>query len=397
MDEITNPFSPGAGSRPPALAGREEILHQARILLERVKQGRPEKSILLTGLRGVGKTVLLNAIERMAANTGYHTLAIEGREDQPLAPLIAQYLRKVLIALQPAPGVGAKTRQALAVLGSFISTFSVNVGDVGLKMNIAAAQGRADSGNLEIDLQELLVAAAEAAAEHHRAIAIFIDEVQYFSAPELSAILAAMHKIQQLELPLVLVGAGLPTLPAMAGDAKSYAERLISFPEIGPLSAMDTAKALREPALAAGIAFDDHSLAEIFKLTSGYPYFVQEWGSEAWVQAVSSPISLNVIERCTPQVIARLDRNFFRVRYDRLTPGEKNFLRAMAEFRSAPIYTGDLAELLKVKVSTLGPLRSKLIKKGMIYSPAHGELAYSVPLFGDFMKRAMPKPLYTET
>ncbi|NNM87185.1 MAG: hypothetical protein HKL95_01565 [Phycisphaerae bacterium] len=227
--------------------------------------------------------------------------------------------------------------------------------------------------------------------ERQSAVVIFIDEVQYFSLRELSAILVAMHKIQQLQLPLVLLGAGLPILPAMAGDAKSYAERLLSFPEIGPLSQLDTAKALREPALATGVLFEDEALAEIFRLTRGYPYFVQEWGSEVWIQATASPIALDVVRRSTARVIPRLDRNFFRVRYDRLTPGEKNFLRAMAERKEQPIRTGDIADLLKVKVTTLGPVRSQLIKKGMIYSPAHGELMFTVPLFGQFMKRILPK------
>jgi hypothetical protein len=201
----------------------------------------------------------------------------------------------------------------------------------------------------------------------------------------------AMHKVQQQQLPLVLLGAGLPVLPGLAGESKSYAERLFSFPDIGALSADDTAKALQDPAKAAGVLFKPVALEDVFRLTKGYPYFVQEWGYQAWNRADSSPITVQVIHDATATVVSRLDQNFFRVRYDRLTPSEKNFLRAMAELGPGPQRTGDIADTLKVKVTSLGPVRAKLIKKGMIYSPAHGELAFTVPLFNEFMIRAIPK------
>lgn len=391
MDEVANPFSPGAGSRPPELAGREEVLHQAQVLLARTKLRRPEKCMLLIGLRGVGKTVLLNAMNSEALKRGYQTVSIEGREDQSLARAISPHLRTILLTMDGYARAGEKAKRAFSALRNFISTFSVNVGDMSISLDAPPAPGIADSGDLEIDLQALLIAVGEAALERQNPVAIIIDEMQYFSRQELAAILVAMHKIQQLELPLTLLGAGLPTLPGMAGDAKSYAERLLSFPEIGPLSQVDTAKALQEPAKAANVSFDPAALAEIYRVTQGYPYFVQEWGSEAWKQAPSSPISLEVIHDSTRQVIVRLDRNFFRVRYDRLPSGEKRFLRAMAEAKSLPTRTGDVADLFGVKVNTLGPVRSKLIQKGMIYSPAHGELAFTVPLFGDFMKRVLPE------
>jgi hypothetical protein len=200
----------------------------------------------------------------------------------------------------------------------------------------------------------------------------------------------SMHRVQQRQLPLVLLGAGLPILPGLAGESKSYAERLFSFPDIGPLSAPDAAKALRDPAKAAGVVFDPKALNEVYRLTKGYHYFVQEWGYQAWNLAASSPITSQIVKKATATVIPRLDMNFFRVRYDRLTPGEKNFLRAMAELGAGPQRTGDIADALRVKVTSLGPVRAKLIKKGMIYSPAHGDMAFTVPLFGEFMVRAIP-------
>ena len=266
----------------------------------------------------------------------------------------------------------------------------MTIGDVSLGLDIDPEVGSADSGDLEIDLPNLLVAVAEAAVERNSAVAIFIDEIQYLDKKELSALIMAMHKLQQRQLPLVLVGAGLPILPGLAGDSKSYAERLFSFPDIGALSAQDSAKALQEPALAQGVAFHADSLKEIFRLTKGYPYFLQEWGYQAWKLAETSPITLQVTKAATQAVIPRLDQNFFRVRFDRLTPSEKQFLRTMAELGPDAQRTGEIAEKLGVKLASLGPVRAKLIKKGMVYSPAHGDMAFTVPLFNEFMLRAMP-------
>jgi hypothetical protein len=214
--------------------------------------------------------------------------------------------------------------------------------------------------------------------------------MQYFSHRELGALIMAMHKVQQRQLPLVLLGAGLPILPGLAGESKSYAERLFSFPDIGALSQEDSAKALREPALAAGVAFEPKALEEAYRLTKGYPYFLQEWGYQSWNLATASPITLKVVHNATATVIPRLDRNFFRVRFDRLTPSERNFLRAMAELGPGAYRTGDIADTLRVKITSLGPVRAKLIRMGMIYSPAHGDMAFTVPLFDEFMVRAMP-------
>jgi hypothetical protein len=391
VDPIRNPFSPGAGSPPPDLVGRDQILEQARILLGRIKSKRPEKSMLLTGLRGVGKTVLLNEIERLAKAAGYRTISIEAHEDKPLGQLIAPILRTLLYDLNRVAGAGDKVKRGLAVLRSFVGGLSLRVGDVTFGLDIDPEVGAADSGDLEIDLPNLFVAVAEAAEERKAAVALFIDELQYFSQVELGALIMAMHKLQQRQLPIVLLGAGLPILPGLAGEAKSYAERLFSFPDIGALSEEDAAEALRAPAKAAGVVFEANALKEVYRLTNGYPYFLQEWGYQAWNLAAASPITLEVVHDATETVIPRLDKNFFRVRFDRLTPSEKRLLRAMAVLGPGPHRTGDVADALGVKVTSLGPVRAKLIKKGMIYSPAHGELTFTVPLFDEFMVRAIPR------
>jgi len=390
MDPLRNPFSPGAGSPPPELVGRDPILEQTRILLGRTKLKRSEKSILLTGLRGVGKTVLLNEIERLAKAEGYRTILIEALEDKPLGPLIAPHLRTLLFDLDRMAGAGDKAKRGLRVLRSFIGALKVSVGDVTFGLDIDPQEGTADSGDLEIDLPSLFVAVAEAAEERKSAIAILIDELQYFTTKELGALIMAMHRIQQLQLPLVLLGAGLPILPGLAGQAKSYAERLFGFPEVGALSEEDAIKALRDPALAANVVFEADALFEIYRVTKGYPYFLQEWGYQAWNLASSSPITVRVVRDATEHVTRRLDQNFFRVRFDRLTPSEKNFLRAMARFGPGAHRTGEIADALGQKVTSLGPVRAKLIRKGMVYSPAYGDLAFTVPLFDEFMVRAIP-------
>lgn len=390
MDPIKNPFSPGAGSPPPELVGRDPVLDQARILLGRIQNKRPEKSILMTGLRGVGKTVLLNEIERKARDAGYRTIVLEAHEDKPLGTLIASPLKTLLYDLDRAAGAGDRVKRGLRVLRSFLGGLKVTIGDVTVGLDIDPEKGAADSGDLEYDLPNLFIAVAEAAEERKGAVAIFIDEIQYFTPTELSALIMAMHKVQQRQLPLTLLGAGLPILPGLAGQSKSYAERLFHFPDIGALSEHDAAKALRDPAQAVGVAFEPAALAEIYRLTKGYPYFLQEWGYQAWNHATNSPVTLKVVQDATPTVISRLDQNFFRVRFDRLTPSEKNFLRAMAELGSEAHRTSEIAEMLRVKITSLGPVRAKLIKKGMIYSPAHGEMAFTVPLFDQFMIRAIP-------
>lgn len=391
MDAIRNPFSPSAGSQPPELVGRGSILEQARILLGRVKQKRCEKSMLLTGLRGVGKTVLLNEIERLAKREGYHTVLIEAHENKALGPLIVPHLRTLLFDLDRIAGMSDKLKRGLAVLRSFVSGLSVTINEVTFGMGTDPEKGSADSGDLEIDLPNLFVAIAEAAEDRGVAVAILIDEIQYLTQKELGALIMAMHKIQQKDLPLVLLGAGLPILRGLAGESKSYAERLFSFPDIGALAQDDAIRALRNPVQAAGIDFESSALQEIYRLTKGYPYFVQEWGYQTWNLATENMITLQVVKEATAEVIPRLDKNFFRVRFDRLIPSEKRFLRAMACLGSGAQRAGDIAEILNVKISSLSPVRSRLIEKGMIYSPAYGDMAFTVPLFDEFMMRVMPE------
>ena len=304
--------------------------------------------------------------------------------------LLVPHLRRVLFDLDRIAGAGDKARRGLAVLKSFISAIKVTVGDFEFGLDTDPEKGAADSGDLETDLPNLFVAVAEAAEERQTAVAILIDEIQYLHSSELSALIMAMHKMQQRRLPLVLIGAGLPILPGLAGDSKSYAERLFSFPDIGPLTEAEAARALKYPVLAAGEEFDDSAIAEIYRMTQGYPYFLQEWGYQSWNHAMSSPITLRIVQETNGLVETRLDENFFRVRFNRLTPREKMYLRAMADLGSGPHRTSDIADVLGAKITMLGPVRASLIKKGMIYSPSHGDMAFTVPLFDKFMRRTMP-------
>ena len=390
MDHISNPFSPGAGSPPPELVGRDDVLRATGVLFARIKQGRAEQSLMMTGLRGVGKTVLLNEIERQAESAGYSALPVEAQEEKQLGPLLVPHLRTLLFDLDRLAGVGDKVKKGLAVLRSFIGSPTMTVGDFTFGLDIEAAKGTADSGDLATDVTALFVAVGEAAKERGRAVALLMDEVQYLDEQELGALIMAMHKVQQRQLPFALVAAGLPILPRLAGNSKSYAERLFAFPDIGALSSTDSAKALRDPTASVGVIFEEDALAEVYAMTKGYPYFVQEWGYQAWNLAPASPITLDTVKEATPIAIERLDKNFFRVRYERLTPGEKHFLRAMAEICPGPVRTGDVADVLGIAQKSLGPNRSALMKKGMVYSPKHGDMDFTVPLFDEFMRRAIP-------
>ena len=391
MDRIKNPFTPGAGSPPPELVGRENVLAHADVLLGRIKEKRSERSILLTGLRGVGKTVLLNEIDRKATATGYRTIMVEAHEGKSLAALLVPPLRQLLFSLDRVAGAGDKAKRGLAVLKGFMNGVKVSLGDIDFGLDIDPEKGTADSGDLESDLPGLFVAVAEAAEERSIPVALLVDELQYLNEKELSALIMAMHRMQQKQLPMLLIGAGLPILPRLAGESKSYAERLFDFPDIGALQEPDAEKALRDPVKAAGVEFEPAALKEVFRLTEGYPYFLQEWGYQSWNLATSSPITLAVVKAASDSAIQRLDKNFFRVRFDRLTPSEKRFLRAMAGLGSGAHRSSDIADTLGVQLNSIGPVRAKLIQKGMIYSPAHGDLAFTVPLFDGFMLRAMPE------
>ena len=391
MNPEHNPFSPGAGTPPPELTGRGEILDQAKLALARIKRGRTEKSIFLVGLRGVGKTVLLNRIDELAKEGQYHSVIIEANENKSLPRLLLPVLRKILFSLDTKAAVNEKVKRLFRVFKSFISTIKVTVQDVEIGLGVDAERGTADSGDLEADLTELFVALGEAAKERQTAIAIIIDELQYVKEEELSALIMAIHKTTQKTLPLIILGAGLPQLVGQAGKAKSYAERLFNYPEIGALNTEDAKKALKQPVEREGVSFTPEALTEIIQLTQGYPYFLQEWGYHAWNLAENNIIDLATIKHATKIALERLDESFFRVRFDRLTPKEKEYLHALAELGPKPQRSGMIAEKLGKKVNQTGPLRNSLIKKGMIYSPTHGDTAFTVPLFEDFMKRTIKK------
>lgn len=393
MDRAKNPFSPGAGTPPPELAGRSEILKDVLIALERVKNGRSEKSMMLVGLRGVGKTVLLGEIQSMAENSGYKVAFIEAQESRQkkrLPLLLIPHLRRILFSLDRGELVSEKSKKALRVFKSFIGAFKVKAGEFEFSIDTDAELGEADSGDLEVDLSQLFIAIGEAAKDRKTAVAIIIDELQYLEEVELSAMIMAIHRISQKSLPLILIGAGLPQLVGKAGNSKSYAERLFAYPEVGALTKEDAITALQEPVKSLGVAFSQEALDEIYKITKGYPYFLQEWGYHAWNIAAQSPISRKDIQEASQTSIANLDKNFFRVRFDRLTPSEKKYVRALAEFGSAPQRSGDIASKLGKTVEQVAPLRGQLISKGMIFSPAHGDTAFTVPLFEEFLMREMP-------
>jgi AAA ATPase domain len=383
MDPFENPFSPGAGTSPPAFVGRDELVASYQVALRRTVSGRPGKSIMPIGLRGVGKTVLLNRFDQMAQEEGLVSAFIEAPETGDFEHLLAARLRSVLLELDRGSVSGA-VKRALGTLKSF----SYNLPDgTSIALSVDAIAGSADSGVLAEDTTDLLVAAGEAAKDRGRGFLIAIDEVQYLAAEELAALITAIHRTVQMGLPVILVGAGLPQLPGLAGNAKSYAERLFDFPEIGSLDDEDARAVLATPASEHGVEFASDALDSLLNFTQGYPYFLQEWGYHVWNTAPESPITLDDVNLAARDVQRRLDENFFRVRMDRLTPAEKRYLAAMAELGPGPHRSGDIASRLGVKVESVAPRRSSLIQKGMVYSPAHGDTAFTVPMFDDFLRR----------
>ena len=387
MDPRKNPFAPGAGAPPPALVGRDEIITAADIALYRIRDGRPEKSQMLLGLRGVGKTVLLNKIGQIAEDLGYLVVKLEAPEGQRLAAYLAPALKGTLIRLSRSEKASDLVGQALGALRGFASAFKVSIGELQLGVSEIPT---ADSGNLEIDLPALFVSVGKAARAGDGCVAILVDEIQYLTVEDLRALIVAFHMIMQGGLPVVLFGAGFPQVAGLAGDAKSYAERLFDYPPVGPLSDAAAREAIAQPLRAEGVDIEENALAQIVTVTGGYPYFLQEWGKHSWRVADAPPINASDVEQASKDATEALDKNFFRVRFDRLTPREQDYLRAMAELGPDAHRSGEIAKLLGRKVESLGPLRSGLIKKGMIWSPSHGETAFTVPLFDEFMKREMP-------
>jgi len=390
MDPVTNPFAPGAGTPPPELAGRDELRETVRVALERVRRGLPTKSILMVGLRGVGKTVLLDRMRDDAEAAGIHTMRIEAPESRSLPALLAPQLRQALLRLSRNDQAKAFGQRALRALAGFAKSLKVKYHDIEVGIDFEPEPGLADNGDLEHDLQALFETVGTTAQKANTALVVFIDELQYVDEDEMAALITALHRCAQRRLPVTLVGAGLPQLRGHMGRAKSYAERLFDFPEVGALPAEAARIAIDKPVNEQSASIDVDALEEIVRETQGYPYFLQEWGKHAWDTAATSPITLDDVHSASVSAIAALDESFFRVRFDRLTPAEKKYLRAMAELGAGPHRSGDVAEQLVRKVTSLGPTRNQLIAKGMIWSPSHGDTAFTVPLFDSFMHRIMP-------
>lgn len=390
MDTIRNPYAPGAGNRPPELAGREDILEMARTTLGRIARARAAQSLILVGLRGVGKTVLLTEIRRIAEEDGYFPIMIEAHEGKSLPAMIVPPLKELLSGLSQMEKAKELGRKGLRVLRGFVGSLSVTLDGITYGLSVDPEPGVADSGDLEADLPSLLEVVGLAARAAGRPIVLLVDELQYLKIEEFSALIMAIHRINQRQLPLVVVGAGLPQTLALAGNSKSYAERLFRYPEVGPLDPDDARRAIVAPAREEGASVSNGALDAILDATQRYPYFLQQWGYEAWNCATDDLIDTSDIDEASEAALQELDASFFKVRFDRCTPSEKRYMRALASLGSGVHRSSDVAEVLSVKVTSLGPVRNKLIQKGMIYSPAHGDTAFTVPLFDGFMKRAIP-------
>ncbi len=390
MDPIRNPFVPGAGALPPELVGREALLEQADILFQRALLGRSARSFIAIGLRGVGKTVILNKVGQIARGHGYRVCQIEAYEKKPLPLLLVPHLRRMLLELDRLGALSQQVKRGLRVLKSFASGLSLRYGDAEIQLDVEPEPGAADSGDLEADLPELIAAVGRAAASRQAAIVLVIDEIQYLDEKDMGALIMSMHRVMQETLPVVLVAAGLPQVVALSGRSKSYAERLFDFPRIGALSDADARLALSRPAHQEGASFTPEALDTIVAMTEGYPYFLQEWGYQSWNVAAGATIQAYDVEAATARALAALDTGFFRMRYDRLTPREKAYCRAMADLGAGAHRSGDIAGRLGTRVQAVGPLRDGLIRKGVIYSPAHGDAAFTVPLFEPFLNRVQP-------
>lgn len=389
MNPILNPYAPGAGSPPPELAGRSVVRERVRVCIERLRHGRQTKSLMMVGLRGVGKTVLLDQMRNDAEKSGIHTIRIEAPENRSLPALLAPQLRLALLRLSRIEAAKAQATRGLRALAGFASKLKLTYNDIEVGLDYEPEPGLADNGDLEGDLTALLEQVGMAAREAKTVLVIFIDELQYVPEAQMAALISALHRCAQSQLPVTVVGAGLPQLRGRMGEAKSYAERLFDFSDIGPLGKADATDAIVNPAAKEGVHVRDDAVDLIVAKTKGYPYFLQEWGKHAWDIAPQSPITREDVASASQEAIAALDESFFRVRFDRLTPVEKKYLRAMAELGPGPHRSGDIADQLKRTVQSFGPTRSNLILKGMIWSPTHGDTAFTVPLFDEFMKRIM--------
>lgn len=388
MDQIRNPFSPGAGTRPPALVGRDGEIDAMDVTLQRLLLGRDGQSQMLTGLRGVGKTVMLNEFEQLAEARGYFHEHIEVGEDGDLAPRLAAGFRRVLLSMDAKRRLGERARRALGVL----KAFSVRLpGGPELSIDVEAVHGPADSGDLATDLSGLFVEVGGVARDHATGVLLTIDELHYVAQRNLEALVMGLHRAAQLRLPITVAGAGLPSLAALTGEAKSYAERMFAFPLIGSLPPDQAKEALVVPALDEGVGWEEAALDRVVEVTRGYPYFLQEFGKQAWNVADGPDlITADDVDRSIPVATARLDDGFFRVRTGRTSDPERAYLRAMAELSPGPVRSGAVAGLLEKKATSLAPTREGLIRKALCYSPRWGEIDFTVPMFDEFMRRWIP-------
>lgn len=384
MDQFENPYRPGAGIKPGLLAGRSEELGKAEALLRSVQGGAPQRPLMLYGLRGVGKTVLLNEMERTAERLGFQSEYLEMSEKDDFRRVIAKSARKVLLKIDRMENLKSRCLNALGVLKGFSLAVP---GGPELKIEVDAISGVADTGDLDTDLVELFVSLGEAAQEANNLICFFIDEVQYLSEKAVGGLIAASHRITQKSLPVVFICAGLPQIAALTGDAKSYAERLFEFVPIGPLRQGADQEALCGPARERGVELSDPATSTLLTESRGYPYFIQEFGKHAWNLAASSPITDEDAINASISATEALDVSFFKTRMERATTAERNFMMGMAALGSGPYATSDVATRIGKKVSSVGPVRAQLIRKGFVYSPEHGQVEFTVPLFDEYMRR----------
>lgn len=374
------------------MAGRDDLVSNAQIALGRAKNDIHGKSFIAVGLRGVGKTVVLNKVQELAEDEKYHVIFMEAHDDGSLPRLIVPQLRSVLIKLSKFERASELAKLGLRVLRNFSNALKVKMGDIDVGFDFGTEMGTADSGDIANDLPELFQVVGKAAQAQKTAIAIIIDEMQYLSKDEMGAIVMSIHRANQRGLPIVLVGAGLPQILGKMGDSKSYAERMFDFPRVEALTYDDAVLAISEPARKQGVNFESDAMREIFRVTDGYPYFLQEWGHVAWGLGTDDTINRQNIVDAEAAAIRRLDQSFFRMRLERMTPTERKYIVSMAYLGKGPHLSGDIAKAYGAKVSTVAPLRSNLISKGMVWSPEYGKTDFSVPLFDEFIRREFPSP-----
>ncbi|UHL63218.1 ATP-binding protein [Paralcaligenes sp. KSB-10] len=385
MDPYRNPFAPGAGSRPPELAGRDAILKTARISCGRAVKGRSARSVMLLGLRGTGKTVLLNEIGKIAQEEGLLVSKVESPECESLARLLYPEMRKVMRSLSSVQAAKQMADRGLKGLRGFASIFKIDI--AGVEIGVESEPGLADSGDLQHDLPDLFNVIGQAAKAAGKGWILLIDEVQYLSVADLSALIVAIHHMSQEGLPVLLVGAGLPQVARLAGEAKSYSERLFLYPAVGALDQPSAIQAVEKPILDEDASIEPTALGIIVDRTRGYPFFLQEWASTTWNNAEGPEITIDDVNQSYAETLASLDAGFFRVRIDRLTKSEIQFVKTMSELGDGPYAMADIAKALGRTQSSLGPTRASIISKGMIYSTDHGYLNFTVPLFAEYMQR----------